>query len=399
MKILLGGVPFGFDNIGDEAILASVVGILRRDFPEAELAVCTNDRIATAQKLSLQTYPPYGFLPKYPVEKFGEILDGIDVYIWAGATGLSDYPEPACALMLQAQRHGLRTIVWNVGMNSDFNPAFYRPHGKTEALCRLVKKIAFLDPADWIAAVKSVRPARAIAHALAGCSLVVVRDPASLANLRRCAPFPHAVSGADSAILQRGIDPEKLPWNPGGAERFRSFGKRIGLCISAQSAVRNMDVLRKWADGLTADPACGIVMIPMNPKTDFELMSAFRDSLARPESALLTRFREPEEVQALAGACSLIVSSRLHLLILGLNRLVPGIGIARGSKISSFLDAFGLPTAGTTDSVDGTILMRETKRLLEQKDFSVNAGCVRDSLIRQLHRAESLLISTLQADD
>ena len=29
MKILLGGVPFGCDNIGDEAILASVIGLVR----------------------------------------------------------------------------------------------------------------------------------------------------------------------------------------------------------------------------------------------------------------------------------------------------------------------------------------------------------------------------------
>ena len=41
MKILLGGVPFGSGNIGDEAILGCVVNIFQRNFPDAELAVAT----------------------------------------------------------------------------------------------------------------------------------------------------------------------------------------------------------------------------------------------------------------------------------------------------------------------------------------------------------------------
>ena len=44
MKILLGGVPFGCDNIGDEAILASVIGLVRGICRDAELVVSTGDR-------------------------------------------------------------------------------------------------------------------------------------------------------------------------------------------------------------------------------------------------------------------------------------------------------------------------------------------------------------------
>ena len=49
MKILLGGVPLGCDNIGDEAIIASVVTLLRKIVPDAELTVCTRDRENTAR--------------------------------------------------------------------------------------------------------------------------------------------------------------------------------------------------------------------------------------------------------------------------------------------------------------------------------------------------------------
>ena len=78
MKILLGGVPFGCDNIGDEAILASVIGILRGICPEAELVVSTGDRAGTERKFGLKTVPLYGFDPAVPASRLDEALDGVD---------------------------------------------------------------------------------------------------------------------------------------------------------------------------------------------------------------------------------------------------------------------------------------------------------------------------------
>ena len=53
MKILLGGIPLGCDNIGDEAILACVVKMLRESLPGVELAV------ATAVTRNLHFSPPW----------------------------------------------------------------------------------------------------------------------------------------------------------------------------------------------------------------------------------------------------------------------------------------------------------------------------------------------------
>ena len=63
MKLLLGGVPLGCDNIGDEAIIASVVTLLRSLFSDVEITVCTKDRDGTAKKLNVETAPLYGFPP------------------------------------------------------------------------------------------------------------------------------------------------------------------------------------------------------------------------------------------------------------------------------------------------------------------------------------------------
>ena len=67
MKILLGGVPLGCDNVGDEAIITCVVQLLREIVPEAELTVSTREEKKTARLLNVRTVPLYGFPPDIAV--------------------------------------------------------------------------------------------------------------------------------------------------------------------------------------------------------------------------------------------------------------------------------------------------------------------------------------------
>jgi len=397
MKILLGGVPFGCDNIGDEAILASVIGLVRGICPDAELLVSTGDRVGAERKFGLKTVPLYGFDPAVPAERLAEALDRVDFYIWAGATGLSDYPEMACALLETAQAKGVRTIVWGVGMNDAFNPAFFTLHGKKKKISDMLKACCGFDMEKrWIERrIRAVR--RRLAHALGRCELIVLRDPKSLETLRLCAPFPDAVAGADTAILQKQCAPEALPWSEAERDLFRSAPARMAVCVSEQSRIREFDKFSGWLDStLETHPELLAVTVPMNPKTDFRVMEEMKRLSKHPDRILSLRFLEPEEVQAVAAECSVIVSSRLHLLILGLNNLVPGVGIARGSKIEYFLSRFGLATAGSTDALDLPRLTESVEHALaHQNEFKRRAASVRAGLLADLGRAETLLKRTL----
>jgi len=398
MKILLGGVPFGCDNIGDEAILASVIGLMRGIRPDAELIVSTGDRAGTERKFGLKTVPLYGFDPAMPAERLAESLDGVDFYIWAGATGLSDYPEMACALLETARSKGVRTIVWSVGMNDVFNPFFFTPRGKRKKIADAVKTICGFDlEKRWIERrVRGIR--RRLAQTLGQCSLVVLRDSKSLNVLRQCAPFPDAVSGADTAILQKQCAPEDIPWSSESERNlFRGASARMAVCVSEQNRIREFDKFTGWIDDmLERHPGLLAVTIPMNPKKDFRIMEELKRNSKYPDRILPLRFLEPEEVQAVAAECSVIVSSRLHLLILGLNNLVPGVGIARGSKIEFFLSRFGLTTAGTTGALDLPRLTEAAEwALAHQEEFKQRAASVRAGLLEELRHASDLLKETL----
>jgi len=102
------------------------------------------------------------------------------------------------------------------------------------------------------------------------------------------------------------------------------------------------------------------------------------------------------EMRYLCGCLPAIVSSRLHLLILGLNNLVPGVGIARGSKIEYFLSRFGLVTAGTTDHLDLPRLTESVDWALAHRDeFRLRAETVRAELLADLDKAAALLKQVL----
>ncbi len=396
MKILMGGIPLGCDNIGDEAIIANAIAIVRRARPDAEITVSTKQEAEYRRRFGVRTIPLYGFDPAYPVREFAQAVARFDVYMWAGATGLSDYPDMGCALLEMAQKHRVATIIWQVGMSDTLNPYYFRLSGKRLRLCRLLRPLLPNLRNAWEA--RRIAAARKRIYRLAGqCRLVVTRNAESLQALNRCGSLPGAISGADSAILQTAVSAECLAWpDEADRRRYRQAPRKIAVCLASQSPVRDLDSFAAWMDAAAVrDPSLLFVLVPMNLKTDHPVLSVLRDKMAHPESALLTGFPEPEEVQAVAGGCDLVISSRLHLLIFGTNELVPGIGISRGDKIDAFLRRFGLSCCGSTDQVDYAAMTEQMTRLLNDPGFAERARPVRQAMLAELAETERKLAEAL----
>ena len=175
MKILLGGIPLGCDNIGDEAIIACVVKMLKESIPGVELTVATADP-STAAKLGVNVVPVFGFLD-VGFCGFAEEVRRHDAYVWCGATGLSDYPHVALELLEIAQREGVPTFVWGVGMDDELNPVFFKVAGKRRFLLRCLGLVG------WYERHLRARLARRLARVLPRCRGVWLRDPQSAAML------------------------------------------------------------------------------------------------------------------------------------------------------------------------------------------------------------------------
>ena len=323
-KILLGGIPLGCDNIGDEAILAGVVKMLKAGLPGVALTVATADP-ATGPLLGVETVPAYGFAG-VPLDGFADAACAHDAYVWCGATGLSDYPHTGLDLLDAAQGAGIPTYIWGVGMDDELNPVFFRAAGRRRTLLAATGLLGFYEHR------LRARLARRIARILPRCRGVWLRDPESAAMLSRMG-FPGAGVTADSALL---LDPP----SPGPVAAPQH---RLGLCISTQRQVSDLDGVRRLADAVRADGG-EVLGIPMNPKTDRALLSRLGVDCMDGDT--------PDAVMAAAASCDVVVSSRLHLLILAAMAGTPGIGVARGSKIANWLANFGASPAGSVFDCD-----------------------------------------------
>ncbi|MFZ4680968.1 MAG: polysaccharide pyruvyl transferase family protein [Terrimicrobiaceae bacterium] len=401
MKILLGGVPFGRNNIGDEAILACVVKIVREAAPGAELTVSTDDP-ATAGRLGVNVCPLFGFdVIPYSEEEMRAVMGRHDVYIWSGATGLSDYPDRACELLAAARQAHCRRIVWNVGMNTELNPAKYKLRGKRLAVAALADRVsAGLFSVQSRLEDKMEAAARAgLKQELMDCRLVVTRDPESAREVARCGlPASRVVVGADSALIQ-----DATPWpleslNPADILRLEKPGiRRVALCVSAQREITRWPELVSTLDRILELPNVELVGLPMNPITDLEILLRLQKAVKNPEAFhVIAGVTEPADITALAARMDVIISSRLHLLILGSIHHVPLIGISRGSKVDNFLEPFGVKAVGSVESCDFGALVRETNRLLnEGQAFRELSQTVRAGLLERLDRARALLRAEL----
>ena len=384
MKLLLGGVPLGCDNIGDEAIIASVVTLLRTLIPDVEITVCTKDQSGTAQKLNVKTAPLYGFPPEPQLDDFSQFVKPFDAYIWFGATGLSDYPDTALPLLSAARKQGVKTIVWCVGMDSQFNPAFFKVHGKK----RLV--LSIFGAVKWYEA----RLRRAVGerlHAeLSQCAFVSVRDPQSAEELKKIG-LSNIVVSADTAILQPTASQPPFP--------IDNTLERIGFCISAQREIAHLDKMLQLWDDLTDSPARRLVLLPMNPKTDKPLMWDLSRKMKHSDRVEMLESDDPAVVQAATALCRVVVSSRLHLLILASNVGTPIVGVTRGSKIPNWLANFGLQDAGSVYDCDFAAIKASVEKFIaaDPAETSKSIAAVMESLHKRLDTAAMALKKALTA--
>ncbi len=370
MKILLGGIPLGCDNIGDEAILEGVAGMLKASLPGVELAVATRDG-STAKRLGIATLPPYGFAGT-PIDGFAGALKGFDAYVWCGATGLSDYPHVALDLLEAAQKEGAATFVWGVGMDDELNPVFFKAHGKKRLALSLLGLRARYER------LLEKRLAGRIAAILPKCKGVWLRDPESAARLARTG-FKGAKVAADSAILLA-PPPKKVFAKP-----------TLGLCISTQRQVADLDGVKDLVKKVRAS-GFGVIGIPMNPKTDRKLLDSLGVESIEGDT--------PEAVMAAAGGCRAVLSSRLHLLILAANSGTPPLGIARGSKLANWLANFGREVEGDVYSCDWAKVAQHAIAALEDSgDWEQTRAKAYDTLRARLEAARAEFIDLLKEID
>lgn len=389
LKVLLGGLPLGCNNIGIEAIVDCVIAILRRLQPEIDITVSTGDETPCAARPGVHTIPLFGFQPAPKLRTFSKLIRNYDLLIWCGANGLSDYPDSALNLLLCARKQGVQTLLWGVGMDSDLKPRPGIAYRNTERLLDAFNRICNLDVAVPFAKCRERWLQKKIRKALENCLLVVVRDPETALALQHCG-FDGSIVGADSTLLL--ATAEESP-----VQREDGIFK-IGFALSSRNPIADSAGLCALWRRLLENPAQRLILIPMDSDADFQQMDSLRQGLPHQDRIQMLSCTEPSVIQAAAAQCDVVVSSRLILLILAANAATPIIGIESGSKISHWLRIFELKPVGTVANCEFERIEEAISgfRADGGAAFRKKAAFVYHLMRKRLALAEAELKSTLE---
>ncbi|GAA0137608.1 polysaccharide pyruvyl transferase CsaB [Paenibacillus sp. YSY-4.3] len=344
---------YGFRNIGDEAVLQSILAALREESEAAgirvEPVVLSIDPEWTART--------YGVKAVHRM-KFGEVRNAIK-----NSSGLI---SGGGSLLQDAT--GLKTIPYYLGVVK---------------LAQWLRKPTFIY-AQGIGPVnqKMFRPL--IASVFRRCEYVSVRDVESSALLRD--------TGVPKNMIEIVPDPVmglSLPGansgeaaNTGEAALRGEVGVASGkqklpvLGVSVRFWNPQRTELMKLAEGLNAlmsRMALHIRFLPFHYPGDDEASRFVMNMLSHAEDhgseiSIAPQSETPLEMLEEVSRCDLLIGMRLHSLIYAASQNVPMLGISYDPKIDHFLGRLGSVPVGSSADLDHRIVAAESERLLFDRE-------------------------------
>ncbi|TLD40200.1 MAG: Poly(glycerol-phosphate) alpha-glucosyltransferase [Candidatus Jettenia ecosi] len=314
-KIFKVGISgsYGGLNLGDEAILQSIITELRRSLP-VEITVFTRNPEDTLRRHQVERVVPVRKINRN--EAIPEI-ERLDLMILGGGGILFD-PEVKIFLreVVLAQEKGVPVMVYSVGVGPLNDPA-------SKELMR---------------------------DCLNQVTVITVREREAQQVLEEIGVNREILVTADPALLLR---PEPLP--PGTLEREHLDGQRCKIGISVREpGSAAPDISEDHYHALLADAAdymvdrfdADVVFIPMERLVkDVQQSHAVVARMLRASQATVLKGEYTSgQVLSIIGHFAFTVGMRLHFLIFSAIQGVPFVALPYASKVSGFIDELHMAT-------------------------------------------------------
>lgn len=377
-KVLIGGVIYGRHNIGDEAILESMIRSFRAT---VDLTVMSCDSMWVQEKfpdvirkdipvlygkpkLGLYAYPRKKLFSAFKNTFFPDLkpFKEYDVMLCGGGTILSDSAWHSLHSIEVAKKAGLPTIMWAVGM-AEVRDASTRKY--IERVCNSDNVLKIFTRDEYVMQ-------RLIAYGVDAQKIDVCYDPVYM--------------------LEADEDPDFSFLNEN--EQTLYYDERPNVCISLagepdvtdESHVKHVQA---YVEALTK--TANVFLVPTgfsSACTDRELLS----TLAINEYVVLIQEElQPTQLIAFLQKMELIVSSRLHCSIFGAVAGVPSINIMRNEKNRDFATMFRLPALPMED-VSAMVLQKLTEEMFGQRE---NLQKTINAVIQELRKKHQRAIETV----
>ncbi|HHY36228.1 MAG TPA: polysaccharide pyruvyl transferase CsaB [Firmicutes bacterium] len=310
-RVVISGY-FGFNNAGDEAILTSMVGSLRRFVPQIQLTVISGNPLQTAAQHQVKA------VGRTDLVGIIGALRQADLLLSGGGSILQDVTSSRSlmyylGIVALAKLCGTRVMFFGQGVGP-----IQRPWNRL-----LTGFIA--NRVDLI----TVREAGSRETLL---ELGVRRPPIHVTADQVFCLEPAPAARAEAILAREGADLDR-PLAGISLRRWRDYrGYK--------------EAVARTADWLAA--ACGaqIVFLPLQWQVDLPVAREVAALMKEPSVILEGRY-SAQEFLAVTGKMDLVIGMRLHALIFAAVQGVPMVGIIYDPKVADFLQQVEQPAAGT----------------------------------------------------
>ncbi|ATW25943.1 polysaccharide pyruvyl transferase CsaB [Candidatus Formimonas warabiya] len=321
-NIVLSGY-YGFNNIGDEAVLASVIQALRDEMPDVQITVLSNDPQQTEKQYSVQA------VNRWRVAQIIPALRRCNLLISGGGSLLQDVTGP-------------KSILYYLGV-IQLAHWFGKP---------------VMIYAQGIGPVKRSWARKLMARVLNRVRAISVRDQASKADLEAM-----GVSRPPIAVT---VDPV-IGWARPGDRHFpdslHPLNSDERKCVGV--SLRHWDGLNEKEMAAVCDfigeKGYRVIFLPFHFPGDISVCRKVAN-LMKGESFLVKDNFSPGEMMDAVGSMHLIIGMRLHALIMAGAQGVPFVAVSYDPKVERFAELMGQAAACSVE----TLSCADLKRVVEQ---------------------------------
>ena len=303
---------YGGLNLGDEAILHSIISQLRRDLP-AEITVFSRDPEDTKRRHGVERAVPVRKMSR--AEAVPEV-ERLDVLVVGGGGILFDAEARIYLREAQiAHEKGVPVMLYAIGAG----------------------------PLNHASAQQAVR------EVLDQVDVVTVRERAAQQVLEEAGVHREIIVTADPALL---LKPEPLPRGILRSEGLEGRRRLIGMSVR-EPGVAAPDIDPKEYHALLANAAdfmvdrydADIVFVPMEHSVlDSQHSHAVIAQMLRAQRAtVLKSVYTSGQLLSLMSRFHFVVGMRLHFLIFAAMRGVPFVALPYAGKVSGFLEELQIP--------------------------------------------------------
>ncbi len=328
-KILISGY-YGFNNVGDEAILRGLVEGVKRIIDPIDIVVLSQRPEFTAAKHEVRA------IKRINIFKIAHEMKDMDLLVSGGGSLFQDVTSK-------------RSIAYYIGIIWLAKRVFN-------------KKVMIYS--QGIGPVNKSYNRWMLGRILNLIDCINVRDEKSALELKRLGVTKDILVTTDTVFgisrpsLQEG---EKIlgKMDPGGTKPY------IG--ISVRHWHDNEKIIRETAKlckGITKETGHKAVLIPFHFHKDLKLMQSVYDKLdenTKKNVIIMDEYLYVEDYLSLIGNMDIMLAMRLHGLIFSVLMGVYPVGLSYDPKIQSFLHMMQREDALEVEDMDADILLKQIK--------------------------------------